>query len=126
MTGTAITSALDLVFAAIYIFIMYIYSPLLATVALSTIPLYVAMILIVAPLYRRLIRKQAKFNAQTQSHLIETLNGIQTIKAQNVELNSRWKWQQRYSSQINEGFKSVIVGTTAGEVGNFLNQLSSY
>ena len=57
--------------------------------------------------------------------MIETLSGIQTVKAQNVELNARWKWQQRYSSQINEGFKSVIVGTTAGEIGNFLNQLSS-
>ena len=125
LTGTAITSALDLLFAAIYIFIMFIYSPLLAAVALSTIPIYVTMILVVAPLYRRLIRKQAKFNAQTQSHLIEILSGIQTVKAQNVELNSRWKWQQRYSSQISEGFKSVVVGTTAGEIGNFLNQLSS-
>ena len=83
------------------------------------------MILVVAPLYRKLIRKQAKYNAQTQSHLIETLSGIQTVKAQNVELNARWKWQ-RYSSQINEGFKSVIVGTTAGEIGNFLNQLSYF
>ena len=125
LTGTAITSSLDLLFATIYIFIMFIYSPLLTVVALSTIPLYILMIIFIAPIYRRLIRKQAQFSAKTQSHLIETLSGIQTVKAQHFELNSRWKWQERYSGQIQEGFKSVVLGSTAGEFGNFLNQLSS-
>ena len=103
---------------------MLVYSPLLTAVALGTIPLYVGMILFIAPTYRNLIRRQAQYSARTQSHLIETLSGIQTVKAQHFELNSRWKWQERYSGQISESFKSVILGTTAGEVGNFLNQLS--
>ena len=97
LTGTGITSALDLLFASIYILIMGLYSPLLTLVALSTIPIYVAMILGIAPLYRKLIRKRAQFAARTQSHLIETLGGIQTVKAQHFELNSWWKWQGRYS-----------------------------
>ena len=125
LTGTAITSALDLLFATIYVLIMLMYSPLLTAVALGTVPLYVAMVLFIAPLYRRLIRHQAQFAARTQSHLIETLGGIQTVKAQHFELNSRWRWQERYSGQIAEGFKSVVLGSSAGEVGNFLNQLSS-
>ena len=125
LTGTAITSALDLLFATIYILIMVMYSPLLTAVALGTIPIYVLMILFIAPVYRRLIRKQAQFAARTQSHLIETLGGIQTVKAQHFELNSRWRWQERYSGQIAEGFKSVVLGSSASEVGNFLNQLSS-
>lgn len=125
LTGTAITSLLDILFAIIYIFIMVLYSPILTVVALSTIPIYITMILLIAPVYRSLIRSQAQYSAKTQSHLIETLSGIQTVKAQHFELNSRWKWQERYSGQIAEGFKSVILGTTAGEVGNFLNQLSS-
>ena len=125
LTGTAITTTLDLLFATIYIFIMFLYSPLLAVVALSTIPVYILIIVFIAPYYRSLIRKQAQFAAKTQSHLIETLGGIQTVKAQHFELNSRWKWQERYAGQIQEGFKSVVLGSTAGEFGNFLNQLSS-
>ena len=39
------------------------------------------MILVVAPIYRSLIRKRAVAQASTQSHLIEVLGGIQ-IKAQ--------------------------------------------
>ena len=125
LTGTAITSALDLLFATIYILIMLVYSPILTAVALGTVPIYVMMILFIAPLYRKLIRHQAQFAAKTQSHLIETLGGIQTVKAQHFELNSRWRWQERYSGQIAEGFKSVVLGSTASEIGNFLNQLSS-
>jgi len=125
LTGTAITSALDLLFAIIYILIMLLYSPLLTAVALGTVPLYVILILFVAPVYRRLIRRQAQYAARTQSHLIETLNGIQTVKAQHFELNSRWRWQERYSGQISEGFKSVVLGSSTSEIGNFLNQLSS-
>ena len=125
LTGTAITSALDLLFATIYILIMIVYSPLLTAVALGTIPIYIMMILFVAPVYRKLIRNQARYMARTQSHLIETLGGIQTVKAQHFELNSRWKWQEKYSGQIAEGFKSVVLGSSASEFGNFLNQLSS-
>ena len=125
LTGTAISSALDLLFATIYILIMLMYSPLLTAVALGTVPLYVLLIVFIAPVYRNLIRHQAQYAARTQSHLIETLGGIQTVKAQHFELNSRWRWQERYSGQIAEGFKSVVLGTSAGEVGNFLNQLSS-
>ena len=60
---------------------------MLAVVALSTVPIYVAIILFIAPFYRRLIRNQAQYMAKTQSHLIETLSGIQTVKAQHFELN---------------------------------------
>ena len=101
------------------------YSPILTAVALATVPIYVLMILFIAPIYRKLIRRQAQYSARTQSHLIETLGGIQTVKAQHFELNSRWRWQERYSGQISEGFKSVVLGSSAGEIGNFLNQLSS-
>ena len=38
-------------------------------------------------------------------HLVEVLTGIQTVKAQNVEIVSRWKWQERYSRYITEPSK---------------------
>ena len=96
---------------------MLIYSPLLSAVALSTLPLYILLVFVVAPLYKSLIRKRAVASARTQSHLIEVIGGIQTVKAQHFELTSRWKWQDRYKHFVNEGFKSVALGATAGEIG---------
>ena len=125
ITGTALTSVLNIVFASLYLVVMIIYSPLLTAVALSTIPIYVVMIIVISPIYRNLIRRRAAAQAQTQSHLIEVLNGIQTVKAQNFELTARWKWQERYQRFIDQGFRSVALGTTTGVVGSFLNTLSS-
>ncbi len=125
LTGTAITSVMDMLFSVIYIVVMILYSPLLTVVALSTFPLYAMLVFIVAPLYKSLIRKQAVAQARTQSHVIEVLGAIQTVKAQNIELKSRWKWQDRYQGVVEQGFKAVTVGTISGQIGNFLNTLSS-
>ena len=57
--------------------------------------------------------------------MIEVLGGIQTVKAQNFELTARWKWQDRYKHKVAEGFKATALGSTAGEIGSFLNSLSS-
>ena len=124
LTGTALVSVLSIIFAVLYLVVMVIYSPLLTAVALSTLPLYLLLVFGVAPIYRHLIRQRAVAQAKTQSHLIEVLGGIQTVKAQHFELTARWKWQDRYRNFVTEGFKSVALGTTSGEIGKFLNQLS--
>ena len=124
LTGTALISVLNIIFAVVYLGVMFVYSPLLSGVALSTFPLYLLLVFVVAPIYKSLIRKRAVASARTQSHLIEVIGGIQTVKAQHFELTARWKWQDRYRNFVNEGFKSVSLGATAGEIGSFLNQVS--
>ena len=124
LTGTAITSIMDLLFSAIYLVTMFLYSPLLTAVALSTMPFYIILVIIVAPVFKSLIRKQAVANAKAQSHVIEVLSAIQTVKAQNVEMVSRWKWQDRYQDFVEQGFKALSVGVVSGQVGNLLNTLS--
>ena len=103
---------------------MIIYSPLLTAVSLSTLPIYFLIIFGVAPIYKWLVRKRAVAQAKTQSHLVEILGGIQTVKAQHFELTARWKWQDRYKEFVNQGFRSVALGTASGVTGSFLNQLS--
>ena len=125
LTGTALVSVLNIIFAALYLVVMVIYSPLLSVVALSTIPLYILLVFGVAPIYKTLIRNRAVAQAKTQSHLIEILSGIQTVKAQHFELTARWKWQDRYKDFVDQGFKSVALGTTSGEIGKFLSTVSS-
>lgn len=124
LTGTALTVVLDSVFSVIYIVVMFIYSPLLTAVALGIIPVFIALTLIFSPLIRRQLRDKAERNAHTQSHLVEIMSGIQTVKAQNVELRARWEWQERYATYVDTGFKTVITSTLASSASNFLNKLS--
>ena len=124
MTGNAITLVLDGVFSMIYIGVMVAYSGVLTAVTLGVVPLFLGLTLIASPFIRSQLRKAAEKNAQTQSLLIEALNGVQTIKAQNAENTVRWRWQRNFSAYMAESFRTLLIGTSAGTVGNFLNQLT--
>ena len=124
LTGQALTTILDSVFSIIYIVIMFIYSWLLTIVALIVVPVQIIITFIGAPLIRRQIRDIAQENAKTQSHLVEVLTGVQTVKAQNVENISRWKWQELYSQYISKSFQKTITSTALGESSQVLQQLS--
>jgi ATP-binding cassette subfamily B protein len=97
----------------------------LTFVSLITVPFFTALIVFVSPIVRRLLRKRAERYADAQSYLVETLNGMQTVKAQNIELTSRWNWYERYARFMNAGFRTILTNTAASSVAGFLNKLSS-
>jgi ATP-binding cassette subfamily B protein len=55
---------------------------------------------------------------------VEVLSSMMTVKAQNIELRSRWKWQDLYTDYVADGFDNTLVGTTANSISGFLNKLS--
>ena len=124
LTGQALTTILDAVFSVIYIIVMAFYSWVLTIVALFVLPIQVGITLLGAPLFRRQFREAAEENAKTQSHLVEVLTGIQTVKAQNVEMVSRWKWQEYYSRFISRSYEKTITGTAISQTSQVLQKLS--
>jgi len=124
LTGQALTTVLDSAFSVIYIVVMLVYSWLLTIIALCVLPIQIGLTLLGAPLFRRQYRDAANQNARTQSHLVEVLSGIQTVKAQNVEMISRWKWQDFYSQYIARTFEKTITGTALTEASQVLQKLS--
>ncbi|MCX5946724.1 MAG: peptidase domain-containing ABC transporter [Cyanobacteria bacterium] len=124
ITGQALMTILDSAFSVIYIIVMAIYSWLLTIIALIVLPIQIALTLIGSPIIRRQIRSVATENANTQSHLVEVLTGIQTVKAQNVEMVSRWKWQDFYSKYISRSFEKTLTGTVLTETSQVLQKLS--
>jgi HlyB family type I secretion system ABC transporter len=124
LTGTALTVVLDAIFSIVYIAVMIAYSPLLTVVALATLPAFALLTWIVSPIVRGQLRTKAERNAESQSYLVEVIGGIQTVKAQNIELRSRWQWQNKYARYVSAGFKTALTSTTAGSISGFLNKLS--
>ncbi|MEO8891607.1 MAG: peptidase domain-containing ABC transporter, partial [Coleofasciculaceae cyanobacterium] len=112
-------------FSVVYIVVMFIYSWLLTIVTLSVIPLFILLTIIVSPIVRRQLRAKAERQAETQSYLVEVLSGISTVKAQNIELRARWRWQERYGRYVSEGFNNVLTSTAASSASNFLNKISA-
>ncbi len=124
LTGTALTVLLDSLFSVIYILIMFRYSPKLTFYTLSVIPFFIILTVIVSPIIKQQLQNQAEANAKVNSHLVETISGIETIKGQGAEVQSEWRWEKLYGKQINSSFLNTITSTTASSIANFLQQIS--
>ena len=124
LTGQALSTILDAIFSVIYILVMFVYSSLLTIIALIVVPIQIAITLLGAPLFRRQFRQAAEDNAKTKSHLVEVITSIQTVKSQNIETISRWKWQQLYSKYITRSFERTVSGTTIGQISQVLQKIS--
>ena len=124
LTGQALTTLIDAVFSTIYIVVMMIYSSILTLIALIVLPIQIGLTLVGAPIFRRQYRQTAEANAKTQSHLVEILGGIQTIKSQNIEMVSRWKWQDLYRQFIRKTFEKTISITALSQISNILQKVS--
>ena len=124
VTGQALTSILDASFSLIYITVMIAYSPLLTLVGLSILPIQIGLTVFGAPLFRKQYRRSAEENARTQSHLIEAISGIQTVKAQSIELTSRWKWQGFYNNYIQRSFEKNMTGQVVNQLTMVLQKIS--
>lgn len=125
LTGTALTLILDVIFGVVYLFVCLSYSGLLTAVALGVVPLYVALIYLVSPVIKSQLRIAAEANAAASSLMVESLTGIQTVKAQHAETTLRWKWQQSYAKFISSNFRTTLIGASAGAIGSFFQQVGS-
>ena len=123
LTGTALTLILDVIFGSVYFFVLISYSGLLTAVALCVVPLYLAMVYIVAPVIKRQLRIAAEANAAASALMVESLTGIQTVKAQHAETTLRWRWQQRYARFISSNFRTALIGATSGSIGGFFSEI---
>ena len=96
LTGTALTVVLDVIFATLYIAVMFFYSVSLTLVILATVPLLVLATVGLTPITKRLLRSRAEAYAKGQSYMVELLNGIQTVKVQNSQSMARLNWEKRH------------------------------
>jgi len=114
LTGNGITVVLDVLFSVVFLAVMYWYSPLLTVVVLISIPLYVLIAVLLTPLIRARLNDKFNRGAENQSFLVETITGIDTVKAMAVE--PRWvrKWEQQLASYVAAGLSANNIGVLAG------------
>lgn len=124
LTGTALGVVMDTVFSIVYVVVLFAFSWKLTLLSLSVFPLIGLIIFMVSPIIRQQIREKALRHGAANAYLIEVLSGVQTVKSQNIELSSRWKWQEKYASYVRDGFKPVVSGTLANSAATMLSKVS--
>lgn len=123
LTGNALTLVLDIVFSIVFVAVMFFYSVPLTLIVLLSLPCYALLSGLLIPLFRT--RLQEKFNrgAENQAFLVETLSGIDTVKAMAVEPQWTRKWDQQLAAYVAAGFRTSTLATVANNGINLIGKL---
>lgn len=123
LTGNAITLLLDVLFSLVFILVMFYYSGWLTLVVLLSLPLYVLVSLFVTPLLRARLQDSFTRGAENQAFLVETVNGIDTVKSMAVEPQAIRKWDNQMAAYVAAGFKTQTLSTIANESVSLIGKL---
>ena len=115
LTGQGLFSALDLLFAFIFIGVLLIYSVTLTWIVLVTIPLYILIAVAIRPALRDKIGEKFNRGAASQQFLVETVVGIQTVKAAAVEPVMRAQWEEKLAAYVRTAFGATKLGAGRSE-----------
>ncbi|SPC10802.1 Toxin RTX-I translocation ATP-binding protein [Cupriavidus oxalaticus] len=106
LTGQALTAWLDLLFAVVYLAVMFYYSPLLTFIVLAFLPIFFGASYLVSPLLRKKLEDKFALGAENQSFLAETLGAMETLKGQAIESSWRRIWEKRLARYVTSAFES--------------------
>ena len=113
LTGNALTLVLDLMFSFVFLAVMLWYSAWLTLIVVISIPLYFILSFMFTPVIRSRLNEKFNKGAENQSFLVETISGIDTVKAMAVE--PRWihKWDQQLAGYVSAGLSVTNLSTIA-------------
>jgi len=116
LTSSALTLVIDLFFTSAFLGVMFLYSPLLTWIVLGSFPFYIVISVAVTPLFRQRLAEKFQRGAENQAFLVESVTGIETLKALAVEPQMQRRWEEQLAGYVTSSFRVLSLGNTASQV----------
>ena len=125
LTGQALFSAIDLVFAFVFIAVLFAYSWPLTLIVLAGIPFYLLIGFSVRPPLRELVGEKFNRGAASQQFLVETIVGVNTVKAAAVEPIMRAQWEEKLAAYVKTSFAAAMLGSGGQLAIQYISKLTT-
>ena len=123
ITGSALTLVIDLFFTFVFLAVMFIYSPLLTAIVIGSFPFYIGISVGATPLFRERLNDKFARGAENQAFLVETVTGVETLKAMAVEPQMQRRWEEQLAGYVAASFRVIRLGNAASQTVQFINKL---
>jgi subfamily B ATP-binding cassette protein HlyB/CyaB len=124
ITGSAVTVVIDLLFTVVFLAVMFYYSATLSWIVVGAFPFYIALSVLVTPLFRQRLDERFRRGAENQAFLVESVTGVETLKAMSVEPQMQRRWEEQLAAYVRASFKSANLGNVASQLANLINKLT--
>ena len=125
LTSSSVTVVLDVLFATVFLAVMYVYSPALLLVVLLTLPVYVGILWALSPVLKRRLDEKFSRGAENQAFLVESVTNVETAKAMAVEPALQARWERQMAGYVQAGFKARQIANWGSESIQLVSKLSS-
>lgn len=94
---------------------MFYYSPLLSWIVVGSFPFYIGISAGVTPVFRRRLEEKFNRGAENQALLVESVTGIETLKAMAVEPQMQRHWEEQLAGYVRSSFRVLSLGNWASQ-----------
>jgi len=124
LTNASLSVLVDPAFTVVFLVAMWIYSPSLFWIVVLTIPAYaVVSLLVTKPLRRRLNEKYER-GAANNALLVESVSGMQTVKAAAVEPQWQERWERQLAGYSAANQRVINLGNSGSQAVQLISKLS--
>jgi subfamily B ATP-binding cassette protein HlyB/CyaB len=123
LTSSALTLVIDLFFAIVFLLVMFLYSPLLTWIVIASFPFFIGISAGATPLFRRRLDEKFARGAENQAFLVESVTGVETLKAMAVEPQMQRRWEEQLAGYVAASFRVLKLGNNASNAVQLISKL---
>jgi subfamily B ATP-binding cassette protein HlyB/CyaB len=123
IANKSITVILDVLFSFVFVIMMFMYSVKLTLIAVGFVFIIGILYFFITPELRRRLEEKFQMGAQSNSYLVESVTGMQTVKSLAIEGSMQKKWEGYLSSYVESGFKLTNLSNTLSALSSVLQKL---
>ncbi|MEO1656314.1 MAG: type I secretion system permease/ATPase [Pseudomonadota bacterium] len=125
LTSSSVTLVIDLFFTVVFFAVMYLYSPLLTLIVGLSLPFYVLVSWFITPPLRARLDEKFKRGAENQAFLVESVVGVETLKAMAVEPQMKRQWEEKLAGYVGASFSANMLGNWGSQAVQLINKLTT-
>lgn len=116
ITNKSVSVIIDLFFSTVFLIVMFVYSRILTLIVIGIVALIAILYITVTPELRSRLNDKFQMGAQSNSYLVESITGVQTVKSLSIEGTMQKKWEDYLGQYVRSGFNLSIMNVTAGSI----------
>ncbi|MEU6424326.1 peptidase domain-containing ABC transporter [Microbispora sp. NPDC046973] len=109
LTGQIVTALLDGPLAVGYLALVYLRDPVFGAALTGVVALQSALLAVMSRRVHRLAQQELAALSASQSSLIQTISGIETLKASGAERRAMEQWSSHFARQLDADVRSGLT-----------------
>ena len=123
ITNKSVSLIIDLFFSLVFVAMMLLYSVQLTLMVLAFVAVVGTLYVIVTPELRERLQNKFMMGAESNSYLVESVTGIQTVKSLAIEGSMQRRWEDTLGNYLQASFKLSSLGTVASAISTTLQRV---